>query len=391
MDKREAVDRLQRLAIRLDHDGVDNRDRYRAWVKENVHFMMDTFAFPATRSLPKISGLVGISFHHDLPLFSFNYTSTAHNTLYKCPEAWTRPLRLCRGIVFDGTGRLLALPFEKFFNRGDHPETVNLPNEPFEATDKMDGHLGIIFSTGIKWLLTTRGSFQSPSSAIGQKLLDAKAKRYGWYDLGIERLTLLTEIIHPQTHVICQYGKKRHLVLIGGNDLDRLTDLRHCDLMGLAPSLGLDATDTWEGEDLKTLEAHMRDPGVRNKEGFVVRFESGLRVKLKFETYLQQMRAGKLSFTYLMNRFMDGRLGEVMLGLPEEVMPEARSMHNKLMRIRSSKRDEKAKRQALYALVPPDESTSYYRAVCRDFLRFDAHAKRHPTMGPITDNIGEID
>jgi hypothetical protein len=391
MDKREAVDRLQRLVVRLDQDGVDNRDRYRAWVKENVHFMMDTFAFPATRSLPSISGLVGISFHHKHPLFSFNYTSTAHNTLYKCPEAWTTPLRLCRGIVLDRSGELVALPFEKFFNRGEHPETVNLPNEPFEATDKMDGHLGINFSYRGDWLLTTRGSFQSQSSAIGQKLLDIKAKRHAWHKLGIERLTLLTEIIHPQTHVICSYGKHRRLTLIGGYDLDRLTDLRHCDLQGMAPGLGLDATNIWEGEDIKQLEALMRDLSVRNKEGFVVRFESGLRVKLKFETYLQQMRAAKLSFTYLMNRFMDGRLGEVMLGLPEEVMPEAKSMHNKLMRIRSSKRDEKAKRQALYALVPAEQSTSYYRAVCRDFLRYDAHAKRHPTMGRITDNIGEID
>jgi hypothetical protein len=135
MDRHEVEDalgQLRRLIEALYIAQVKDRRGFKAFMKDpdNQDFLNEVFGFDQLPPNPKrepISSLVMAHFHGQHPIIGLNYTHVAHNTLHALPETWTTALRLCRGIVFDReTVELLALPWEKFFNYGGHPETCNL-------------------------------------------------------------------------------------------------------------------------------------------------------------------------------------------------------------------------------------------------------------------------
>ncbi len=349
-------------------DGVRTKEDYRVWAKDKDFMLRRIFAYEAKPGMPKIGALVTPHFDPSSPLIGLNYTPVAHNLLYKYPEGWTPQLRLCRGITFDSDGRLVALCLPKFFNAGEVAETKKLPAKPMEVLEKMDGHNGQIFWYGDSFWIKTRGSFTHRSVLIAQEMLDEITVKYEWYNKEIEHLTLIVEIIHPETHVICKY-RRQSLVLTAVYDNRSLMDLSHDDLKVLGKRLGLPVVKRWKFESTRDVLSAVRDPKVTNREGYVVRFADGSRVKFKHVAYLRQMVAEKLSYLYLMLRWMDGRLERVMNTLPEEVIPEAESMVLNLKRARRMRRDIKLRRQFLYELVSPEKSTPYYRSVCRDFLR----------------------
>lgn len=76
-------------------------------------------------------------------LLLFNYTARA---TYE--RAWNTVERVSRGLIVHWpSATLAALPFEKFFNLGELPETLlsALPPGPIEVTAKLDGSLGILY------------------------------------------------------------------------------------------------------------------------------------------------------------------------------------------------------------------------------------------------------
>ena len=65
----------------------------------------------------------------------YNYTDRANFTA----DSWTNPAVLnSRGLIVDGTGTVIARPWPKFFNYGQHNSTMSL-DSPVEVTDKADG------------------------------------------------------------------------------------------------------------------------------------------------------------------------------------------------------------------------------------------------------------
>jgi len=330
--------------------------------------MEQCFGYERLDKMPSITAVVTAFFHPTLPLIGLNYTPVAHNTLHAFPAGWTPALRLCRGIVFDRRGELVAKPFEKFFNYNEHEETRNLPDEPFTATVKHDGHLGIIFEYGGAWHITTRGDFGSRTSKLGAGMLRRYAKKGRWDDKLPCGDNLLVEIIHPSTKVHLKYRGER-FVLIGAYERDTLRDLDHTTLAALGKKLGLPVAERWFGDSIKDLVALTQDLSVRNREGFVVRFESGLRVKFKFASYINLMVEGKLSLPYVMNRLLAGNLDKMIRNLPEEVYAEAEKMADAVLKVGDMPGTEKERRQYLYGLVPPDKSTQYYRGICRKLLK----------------------
>lgn len=368
MEAQDSLLMLQQFIIELNLSGVETREEYRLWAKDNDCLLCRFFDYKPYPGTPKMNCLVSAHFHPGLPLIGLNYTSLAHNLLYKYPEGWTPQLRMCRGITFSRGAELVAFCLPKFFNAGEIAETKKLPASPIEVLEKLDGHNGQIFWYGDSFWVKTRGSFDHRSAQIAQEILDDVSEQYKWRKQGIEHLTLIVEIIHPETHVICRYRRKE-LVLIAAYDNVSLADLSHDELKLLGKRLGIAVVKAWKFSGTRDLLNAVRDPAVRNKEGFVARFSDGSRVKFKYTDYLKQMIAEKLSYSYLMLRWMDGRLNVTMQHLPEEVLPEAEAMVLNLKKARRMRRDIKLRRKFLYELVPPEESTPYYRKVCRDFLR----------------------
>ena len=371
MDKEKclrAIAGLRKFVRALDQAGVRDKAGYREWRKDHEKFMEQCFGYERLDKMPSVTSVVTVFFHPALPLIGLNYTPVAHNTLHAFPSGWTPALRLCRGVVFDREGELVAKPFEKFFNYGEHPETRELPNEPFTATTKHDGHLGIIFEYGGAWHITTRGDFMSRTSRLGAGMLRRYAKSGRWDDKLPCGDNLLVEIIHPETKVHLRYRGAR-FILIGACERDTLRDFDHPALVKLGKTIGLPVTERWSGDSIRDLVALTHDLSVRNREGFVVRFESGLRVKFKFASYINLMVEGKLSVPYVMNRLLAGNLDKMIMNLPEEVYAEAADMAEAVLSVRKMPGTEKERRQYLYGLVPPDKSTPYYRGICRKLLK----------------------
>ncbi len=298
-------------------------------------------------------------------LVLWNYTPVAHNTLHAVRDGWGPVLRQCRGIIFDRRGKLVALPFPKFFNLGEHPETQLLPNEPFDATEKHDGHLGIAFRHAHCDWVTTRGSFHHRTGAIATRMWREHLRDFRWARQLLEQMTLLFEVIHPETRVLRNYGSRKALVLTGAYDTVSLHDFDHEDLATLGRQLGIPVAQRWPG-DLSELVSHARDRGVRNREGWVVRFRGGLRMKVKYETYIGRMVEEKLSRTYLLRRLAAGNAERMLDTLPEEIYARGTSM---LAELRAAAELPESNRREYLLTLQGDAATSAYKAAVDAYLK----------------------
>lgn len=128
-------------------------------------------------------GLLYKQVHPYLPLTIWNYSE-------KCQyeNLWDETLLMCRGLVTDHTGDIVAKPFDKFFNI---EEGKFEPTEEFEVYEKMDGSLGIVFWYEGQWVVATRGSFTSDQAIKAKELL----KKYNT-DIMFRHLTYCFEIIY---------------------------------------------------------------------------------------------------------------------------------------------------------------------------------------------------
>lgn len=366
---------LSHLVRVLDQAGVENPADYKDWSKRkgSVEVLAEHFAYPSNAGLPPIMSVVKPFFHPDpkLRLIGWNYTPVAHNVLHDKPEGWTDPLRLARGVVYErGSGQLIALPMPKFFNDGEHPETKHLAGRAFTATVKHDGHLSINFNYQGQWLTTTRGSFTSPTAVIAQRALDAHladpARRRGWDEyMGV---TILAEFIHPDTKVIVEYGGLEEFILLTAYDRTKCEELAYDFLRHfVAKALDVPITETWSGHDIAELRAYMKNRGIKNQEGFVARFDDGLRAKFKFATYIGEMVARKLSYAYVMRRLIAGNSTRMFGTLEEELLDEA---HKMMRRVKAAAKTgtRKERRDRLYALVDEAGRTAGFKNAVCDYL-----------------------
>ena len=112
---------------------------------------------PADLESAIADGFVRAQDHPTLALRILNYTERA-----QYERVWTDVTRQCRGLIVDGMGRIVARPYAKFFNYGEHDEATLSLDEFVTITDKMDGSLGILYrGTDGQLAIATRGSFAS--------------------------------------------------------------------------------------------------------------------------------------------------------------------------------------------------------------------------------------
>lgn len=204
--------------------------------------------------------------HPEMPLYIYNYTAKA-----QYEHVWNEATLTCRGLICDEAGHIHARPFRKFFNL---EQVEQLPDEPFEVTDKMDGSLGIMYWHEGQPFIATRGSFDSDQAREANKML----RGYDTSQLD-SRFTYLFEIIYPENRIVVDYGSRRELVLLAviitesGIEIPHFaTALTHWPHRVKSVNMSID--------ELRTYTA-------ANCEGFVLRFESGLRVKVKTGEYVR--------------------------------------------------------------------------------------------------------
>jgi RNA ligase len=222
--------------------------------------------------------------HPTLPISIYNYS---RNTQYE--GKWDEITLMCRGLVLDKHGTVVAKSFNKFFNMEEHkPEEI--PNGQFEVFEKLDGSLGILFNYQGEWILATKGSFTSDQAVKGMEIL----KKYK-YDRLLKGYTYLFEIIYPENRIVCQYDFEDLILLAVIDNHDgyeiRIHDneihLEGIRLKNLYNNLGFKIVKKYDGiRDYSELKSKIS----QNEEGFVIKFGNGFRMKIKGEEYVRLHR-----------------------------------------------------------------------------------------------------
>jgi RNA ligase len=219
------------------------------------------------------SGHISKRKHPDENLFILNYTA---RTQYE--SLWNEHTTVCRGLIVDENYNLKSRCFNKFFNYEEVKDQVNIHlknNEKFKVTEKLDGSLGISYWIGDYWRVATRGSFDSEQAIKANQIVQNK---YNHITLDKDH-TYLFEIIYKKNKICVDYGDKEDLILLAviNNHTGFEQPLEeYSHVFEVAKSV-----DEFNNFD------YLKQLNLKNKEGFVVRFNNGFRFKIKFEDYVR--------------------------------------------------------------------------------------------------------
>jgi RNA ligase len=238
------------------------------------------------------AGIVTTRRHNTLPLTIYCYGKKAI-----FDQIWDDVTTKTRGLIVDDSGEIIALPYEKFFAVGQHPNTHPLTIRDMDAnfgppiiTEKVNGCLGIFWRYGIHWGIASKGSFHSPHAEFATKWMEDHIEKYGPLFFP-EGYTPVFEIIcqEIQPHVI-KY-EKDGLVLLSfvkittGEELDRKSLELYADRNSLKEAF-LSTCPTLE-------DALTGDTDVF--EGYVATYnlpgQAPFKLKIKFPTFLKNRKA----------------------------------------------------------------------------------------------------
>lgn len=236
-------------------------------------------------------------------------------------RAWqTVYTRNARGLIFEKkTGRLVAKPFPKFFNLGEMEEVnlLNLPKEPYRVFEKCDGSLGIIYYFKGKWNVATRGSLGSDQAVKAAEII----KKYDTSHFH-PLCTYLVEIVYPANKIIVNYGDEEKLVMLAAYNTQTEEEVNIDALFSKAKQAGMPVAKEYQYTIEQMIELQKTLP--KDEEGFVVRFDSGVRVKIKGHEYLKIAKIlSQMSPLSAWEAMSGGKVGQEYLSqIPEELMPE---------------------------------------------------------------------
>lgn len=215
--------------------------------------------------------------HDTQELLIWNYSKSAQYEKY-----WTPETMMARGLITDLEGNIKARPFKKFFNLEEYQGEAKIPpinmTDKFKVYDKMDGSLGILYFIEGKPFIATRGSFTSDQAVEANKILQEKYK-----DVKFDTdYTYLFEIIYPLNRIVLDYKGMRDLVLLAVINTETGEEIDWTD----SPFPKPESYNYNELEEIKNLMSEENN----NKEGFVIKFENGERVKIKYTDYVRLHR-----------------------------------------------------------------------------------------------------
>jgi len=197
---------------------------------------------------------------------------------------------MCRGLITDLDGNIIARPFKKFFNLEEIDKTPEIAelivsSETPYISAKFDGSLGVLYFDGNIPKIATRGSFVSDQAIHATELLN-RNKAFSKESF-IPNMTYLFEIIYSDNRIVCDYGNLDTLVLL--SIIDNETGKERVDLLETEAArldLGV-ASKQLLFDDVSCLKTLIKD----NEEGFVIYWpESDVRAKVKGDEYIRLHR-----------------------------------------------------------------------------------------------------
>lgn len=222
--------------------------------------------------------------HPDADLFIYGYSTgpvAAQNL------NWNNVTRQMRGLVTNSEGKILSRSFEKFFTFNKYlsenkvllsdGQVAGLPKLPYKIYEKLDGSLAVLYWIDDVPYLATQRSFTSLKAKRSTEILH---KNYSHlFDRLKKDRTYIFEAIYTESKVLIDYGEKEDLILLG--ILDNLTGKDYP-----LEDIGFPTAKDWTKDLSKIITLdELKDLNLKNKEGFVIVYENGFRVKIKFPWY----------------------------------------------------------------------------------------------------------
>lgn len=252
-------------------------------------------------------GYVKVRHHPTLSYRILNYSELAAYS-----RTWDEVTLQCRGLIVDDQNEVIARPFPKFFNDGEH-DGDRLPqldlSAPVEVTDKLDGSLGILYPNEGEWAIATRGSFESDQAKWATRHYEDE---YADHFTPQPGYTYLFEIIYKANRIVVDYDFEDLVLLAVVDNEDGHVGSAHGGY-------------EWPGRKAerfpyRTLADALRAPVRDNAEGFVVQFRNGQMVKLKLERYveLHKIVTGMSEKTVWESISSGQRFEELIDDLPDE-------------------------------------------------------------------------
>jgi len=238
------------------------------------------------------SGYISKRKHPTENLYILNYTSKT-----QIENNWNEATLNCRGLIVDDDWNIIERPFKKFFTLSQLDNPILKPfrdmvygelNKTYllKTFDKIDGSLIILLNYHGKLQFTTRGSFDSEQAKEANRLLAGplnKRFQYSWSP----GVTYLFEIVYPENRIVIDYGDERDLYLLAA--IDKQTGKDRWDLVEAYQHFCANyeykcpTSQQYNIDNLDDLLKYTND----NKEGFVIVFNNGERVKIKLDNYVR--------------------------------------------------------------------------------------------------------
>ena len=243
--------------------------------------------------------------HPELDIFILNYSQ-------KCQfeQLWNPITLMCRGLILDANYNIIARPIPKFFNIEEHkPEDI--PNEPYEILEKKDGSLIQIGWINDEIIISSRGSFTSDHAIKAREIIDKKYKKIiDAYRL--DGLNLVFELVARFNKIVVDYGDIEDLFLITAIENDTGDEVPY----NLLLDFGFPIVKRYENLSISELKRL----NFENEEGFVIKFDSGFRIKVKFEDYVRLHRiVTNVSTKTIWEHLKDSKpLDDLLNNVPDE-------------------------------------------------------------------------
>lgn len=225
-----------------------------------------------------------------------NYIVATDTTFPDITDEKSALRRECRGLIFDKQGNLISRPFQKFFNVNEREETqvqhIDF-SKPHRILSKLDGSMIRPIRINGDWRLGTKMGITDVAMQAEAYIADKPhfAKFFDFCEhLGENGVTPIFEWLSRQQRIVIDYPVDE-LVLLAVRD--NLTGEYYVyemlEKISREFNMGIVRQFPGSMQSMQDLIDHTR--AAEGIEGYVVRFDDGMMVKIKGDWYVQIHKA----------------------------------------------------------------------------------------------------
>lgn len=256
-------------------------------------------------------------------------------------NSWNDITMTHRGALYY-KGKQVNYPFNKIFNLDEHESSETnliaskLEKDYYEVYDKANGHL-VVLSSFIDddeephQVLHTKGSLLNPENELLRDDAHIFYAKHGKAMVDIIEATpnstwMFEAIVNHDKHTMWDqqvelYGEDQ-FVLLGVSVKDKddnWVDLTYDQFSPLAKSLNFPIVKRHTELETATIDDVNSWFNKKDREGYVIRFSDGHRVKIKTKEYWKLRFKKDLTIESVLGKFKRGGYDRLRLKLPEEI------------------------------------------------------------------------